>query len=435
MRWILFFPLLSVSFLSFADATLPANPVTPANVNEDPSLLAFMNSTNPADNLGKPVGMKVTYPYGQGLKFSSPDGKTYMKVSGYFQAYSADFYGDTNDRVYNLANLKNGLYIPSGRITFLGALNSDWKYRFEYDFATSSLNYAYLNYVGWNHVELKGGEYKPAFNSASLTERVDDTFMEHALPVGAFSANYAVGTEALFYTDYFSFATGVFAPAQPVVNGIAITGSAPMAVNGRLNVEPIDNTKDLLHLGVGAYYRQALNGQYTQFRTFPEMASNNNSDICLVDTGVINNSQDYYVTSAEFINVAGSFTVEGEYYLATVNRSINPNLTFDGYYGAMSYFLTGETRIYDYLNGAFLGITKVLHSYGAWEVAFRFSNVDLNSQNILGGEENDATAALNWYPVQRVKLGAEYIYANATPSSNGLNRHVNIVGLMLQARF
>ena len=101
----------------------------------------------------------------------------------------------------------------------------------------------------------------------------------------------------------------------------------------------------------------------------------------------------------------------------------------------MSYFLTGETRIYDYLNGAFLGITKVLHSYGAWEVAFRFSNVDLNSQNILGGEENDATAALNWYPVQRVKLGAEYIYANATPSSNGLNRHVNIVGLMLQARF
>ncbi|EKD77985.1 MAG: phosphate-selective porin O and P [uncultured bacterium] len=91
--------------------------------------------------------------------------------------------------------------------------------------------------------------------------------------------------------------------------------------------------------------------------------------------------------------------------------------------------------MYDYLNGDFRGISKIRNTYGAWEVALRYSGIDLNDHDIHGGKENDAAIALNWYPFSAIKFGVNYIRANAAPSQNGVDRIVNIVGLMMQARF
>ncbi|HLB55706.1 MAG TPA: hypothetical protein VJK30_00045 [Coxiellaceae bacterium] len=50
-------------------------------------------------------------------------------------------------------------------------------------------------------------------------------------------------------------------------------------------------------------------------------------------------------------------------------------------------------------------------------------------------EKNNASFGLDWYLVNSIKFGLNYIYANASPSANGLNRIVNIIALRMQARF
>jgi len=47
--------------------------------------------------------------------------------------------------------------------------------------------------------------------------------------------------------------------------------------------------------------------------------------------------------------------------------------------------------------------------WGAWEVALRYSNLDLNDEAVQGGEIDDLSFALNWYPNAYVRLMANYV--------------------------
>jgi len=42
--------------------------------------------------------------------------------------------------------------------------------------------------------------------------------------------------------------------------------------------------------------------------------------------------------------------------------------------------------------------------WGAWEIAFRLSAIDLNNQNVEGGKERDATLGVNWYLNQFLRI-------------------------------
>ena len=46
---------------------------------------------------------------------------------------------------------------------------------------------------------------------------------------------------------------------------------------------------------------------------------------------------------------------------------------------------------------------------GAWEVAVRYSSLDLTDAAIVGGSVDDVTVALNWYPFANVAWKANYV--------------------------
>ncbi len=79
-----------------------------------------------------------------------------------------------------------------------------------------------------------------------------------------------------------------------------------------------------------------------------------------------------------------------------------------------SYFLTGEHRKYKESSGAFSRVKPKSNfldgkgGLGAWEVAARYSEIDLNDPDagILGGEVRDFTVGVNWHlnPNARVML-------------------------------
>lgn len=97
---------------------------------------------------------------------------------------------------------------------------------------------------------------------------------------------------------------------------------------------------------------------------------------------------------------------------------------FWGGYVEASYLLTGESRGYDRRNGTYNRV-RVKHPFspvkgedgctrwgtGAWQVAYRYSFLDVNSKGINGGQLLQHELALNWFMNDNAKL--QFVYLNA----------------------
>jgi phosphate-selective porin OprO and OprP len=136
-----------------------------------------------------------------------------------------------------------------------------------------------------------------------------------------------------------------------------------------------------------------------------------------VDTGNIPGDVQYFsLVGAELAGVYGPLSLQGEYIRTDVDRSVGDSLVFDGYYGYMSWFLTGESRNYKADKGIFdilvpqKPFSLTTGGLGAWELGTRFSEIDLNDDGVLGGRERNITAGLNWYPNAYIRFMANYIH-------------------------
>ena len=89
---------------------------------------------------------------------------------------------------------------------------------------------------------------------------------------------------------------------------------------------------------------------------------------------------------------------------------------FHSLYVMTSYVLTGEHRAYRPRVGAF-GTVHPDQPFpfsggpGAWEVALRYSYLDLESAGIDGGTLHDYTLGLNWYLNDNARIMTNYIIA------------------------
>jgi phosphate-selective porin OprO/OprP len=74
---------------------------------------------------------------------------------------------------------------------------------------------------------------------------------------------------------------------------------------------------------------------------------------------------------------------------------------------------------------------KPMRRFGAWEIAARYSTLDLQDQEILGGSESNVTIGLNWWVNQNIMFRFNYVYAMLDPTSTqvdpggGLDQNVN----------
>jgi phosphate-selective porin OprO/OprP len=105
---------------------------------------------------------------------------------------------------------------------------------------------------------------------------------------------------------------------------------------------------------------------------------------------------------------------------------------FQVWYVMGSLFLTGEHRAYRTSTGVLERVIprrdflkreggNLSIGPGAWELAVRFSHVDLNSGGITGGRLSDITLGVNWYLNPYCRITSNYIHAyqSATTQKSG----------------
>jgi len=329
----------------------------------------------------------------------------------------------------------NPLYLDDAgfrrvRVGLLGDLWSGWRMKIEYEFtgSTPGPKSIYLRHDLGENGTVTFGHFKESVSLQAATSSRYNTFMERALP-NVDSPGYRLGAKFATYGHGWSATAGITGGRLTDQHDIEKDGTG-LYFRGVFN--PIAKRKQMLHLGFGAEARRYGSTDTVRLRSRPE---SDLTDVRMVDTGTIVDPDTSLRYTAELAGKFRSVHAQAEYLHLNLSRNGGaPDVDFSGWYAQLGWFITGESRTYNRKSGSF-GRIKPKHGYGAWEVALRVSDIDLNSSDIGGGTERNAAVAVNWYVTKSLRASLNYIDASARPDQNGLDDDVRILQARLQFIF
>ncbi len=363
---------------------------------------------------------------------SSGDGRPTVKVGGRIMVDAAYFGQDSVNRA-TVGDIEDGVDFRRARIKVEGDAYQNMYYRIEMDFARAGRPNFTDVYIGLRDLPVLGnlqiGHFKEPFSIEELTSSRFITFMERALPIEAFSPARNTGIMAYDHTPdlRWTWAIGWFRTNSDAW-GDDVGDEGEQSVTARVTYNPwyVNDGEGVLHIG-GAYsYRNADEGVF-RWRSRPEIrmaAAGEGAVPRFVDTGRIPSTEAHLI-GGEAALVYGPFSVQSEIMFVPTNQIGTGNdPLFVGTYIYASYFLTGEHRNYDREHGIFGRVTPnqnfltvsgdgctLYEGWGAWEVALRWSYLDLNDELVLGGRLHDLTLGINWYLNPYARLMFNYIHA------------------------
>ncbi|KAB7738774.1 porin [Parvibaculum sedimenti] len=375
----------------------------------------------------------------------SPDGRFSLGLRGLGQFDNA--YYDQDDSASRLSSanggaLSSGSNFRRAQLGIQGKLFGDWSYLFNYDFGGSSGNEqqgrvqaVYAQYDGLAPFALRVGAYPPPANIEDGTASGDTIFLERNAP-----AEIARGIAGSDGRDAITalYTGGKLYAALSLTGGKVADSNTyageQRAVLGRVSDLFYSDNDWRLLAGVNGSYvftppftnTVGPNGAHTiTFSTSPELTVDD-TGTKLVSTGAINAEHAYHwgvEGAAQWRSLYGQAGYFGYGIDRVATGLSNPN--FDGWYLQGTWVLTGERRGYSAANGAFTSpkpsvpLSLKGGGWGAWELAARYSDLDLNyhegqigsampADGVRGGEQKIWTAGINWYPNSLLRFALDY---------------------------
>ena len=378
-------------------------------------------------------------PAKQAVEQAVNDTRAVSKIdSGGFRAESADkqYTVKIGTRLHAEASAHDG-NLPAGidatdgtelrraRIETKGNIGAAWNWVAEVDFADNetSVKDFWLGYTTDRGTKLSFGSQKQPFslslemssNDLPFIERSVDNFL--AVPF----VDRAIGVRAEHAGSNWFFAAGVFGESvSPTAANDEGWGAA-----GRFVYAPIIDDGRVLHVGVRAAVRTP-SAEDSSVRIRDETTHLSNLNI--VDTGTIADVDRVTLSGFEAAYAWSTFSIVGEYAQAVIDRDGAADLDFDGWNVYSTWSITGESRAdaYRLSSGEFkrlkpnAAFDPEQGNWGAWELALRFAEVDLNDGPFTGGTESVLTTGLNWYPNTNIRFMLEWSRILSTDSSTEL---------------
>lgn len=379
-------------------------------------------------------------------------------------------YGFFNGGKNFTTDATDGFQMRRAFLGVAGKVYTDWTYEFTANFADNrgggtQIQAANIGYTGIKDWTIVAGVMQPKFTLDDSTSSNDIAFMERApigniiVGIGGSDSRTAIGVTNKGTSHFIAaYVTGNQTGAITSNNGNLIDdqvnllgraayafwqaneGSAGIGVSGVMQTSPQNAA------------RPVAAGTATTFISFGDrpglrVGGNRTS---LTSTGNINQIDSAYGYGADlgvnfknFWAAAEYYTVGAKYadYTATGAKQTLDDPEFNGYYISAGYILTGERRNYNI--GEWSGVKPAWpvgqNGFGAWEVAARYSRVDLIDRKggVAGtgtGVETNWTLGVNWYINPALRLMLNHTI-NETERPNGQKVDLDITAARMQFQF
>jgi phosphate-selective porin OprO/OprP len=170
------------------------------------------------------------------------------------------------------------------------------------------------------------------------------------------------------------------------------------------------------------------------------------SGLSIVDTRVMGNAEAATLYGPEFGVALGPWFMVGEYSTAKIDNYLMPSVKFDAWHLYTTWMLSGESYAtrYRISDGEFKNVRPSRDfdprggGFGAWELGLRYAAIDLNDADFIGGEEDAASLALNWYLNRHLRLMFDWTRVLDTDGSSDVRLYapdMNIFTLRSQLNF
>ncbi len=477
-------------------AALPPPPPPHAYVAPAPSPLAVPAQAVASAGLGPNAG-GVTILAGK-PSIQSGDGRFVANLHGVMQFDAANYFqsapgpigsdlrrGGASTDTAHARDLSSGTNFRRARIGIDGKVFGDIDYNILFEFGGAGAEDAghiqelWLQYSGIKPFRFKVGAFPPSIGLEDQGSTNGSLFLER--PAISDIARSVAGGD-------FREGAQLSASGQRWLASVALTTRVVGTINstGSSNAQPFDQSFGgiarvaflpvvgddyMIHVGAHASRVFAVsdaggpdvvaNRYPVQLRERPELRVDGTR---LIDTGQINAS---HVTTGgvELAMQKQQFFVQGEYERISIDRRAsalaNPN--FSGWYVEGGWVLTGERRKYNSTNFAFDAPTidhpfdPANGTFGAFELALRYSTLDLNyregtaglaplADSVRGGEQKIISGGLNWYLNSVVRFMFDYQHVDIdrlspnavtfqTPAGAQIGQKYDVIAVRSQLAF
>jgi len=353
-----------------------------------------------------------------GLGIQSADGQYSVALTGRVHMDYRNF--GLNDGATEQS--ADGFSLRRARFGVKGNMTKDFDYFVfgEFGQTATTLDEAYVTYVGTKETQVRIGKFKMPFSLEQMTSSNNIDFMERSL-IGNDDKELIPGKQfgAMLFGSPISGASYALALSQGTA---ATSDTANYDKNdfiGRLagNIAEINGNKDMVtHVGLG-YSSGRVGAASAAFSSSTE-GKGVSTFIATNSTAAAANAERTR-KNVELAFASGPFKLQGESFDFDYENA-GSELGIKGYYAAAVWNITGEQHNYSNSSNTF-GWIKPNQSFstskgglGAWQVGLRLSKIESTAAatTTTTNEADAMTLGLTWFANTNVRFMLNYVKTN-----------------------
>jgi len=330
------------------------------------------------------------------------------------------------------------------RINIKGSVNKHWSYKATYDFNSekdsANLDEGYIKYDSKKGFYITAGKTKADMMLEQRTSSKWISTIERGL-LNAMNekVNYLVGKPGdgagikLGFYNKENRISGALSVFDAYKNDTDDDNDMIWHTTARLHYSPKLGKNNFAHFGV-SYGIADYKGESANASLQLGIHQGDKTTLADAAAGDITN------IGVEAAYVKGPFSVQAEYFdNETELENGSKGYEWDGYYGQLSYILTGETRGYKW-KGAKFDKVKPKGNMGAVEFVLRYEDISIDDadEGTVAASEVDVdrtVIGVNWYVNKTVKFMANYSSVSMDNEVNPGSTSEDLDSFQLRAQY
>lgn len=348
------------------------------------------------------------------MVFTSADGNFRWWFDSRIQVDAAMYFENKNA-------MSNGAHFRRLTFALKSMLHRDWEAELDMDFAEqvdtkpqTELRDMWIKYtVPHQNLSFMVGHFKEPFGMERLNSSRLLLFLERASISSALPLGRRIGISARYWMEDMGQITAALMGHEPATRIDKGQRDEGFSTNLRASVAPINTMGHNLHVGLAGSYKIPDATSELKPNTI-EISARTESYVFnpkFLHTGDIADVNNYYRYGGELMYINGPFYAQSEMMGTTINRWYGkPSVNLSGGYVMAAYAVTGETRYYFSDEGEIGPLEAPKNSWGALEIAARYTRTDLNdgAAGVRGGLANQIMLGINYYPNTSIKIQFNY---------------------------